>query len=182
MSRTTLPLGLQIVYLYDHHEVTTWKGSKVWHDLTCESIFLFSGLESSAWGAECCLLLNVSSQITSNFSLETVLNKLLSSTPLSFHLIAIACVFGTKLNKSSLWWLYLSNICCLLSCSLKSFLGPSSVFLVSLISPHKSVPLLPSSFLLLFSELSPICLHISTAGCLNIICWTKSHIRRDLTN
>lgn len=111
----------------------------------------------------------------------------------SVHLTAITYVFGPKLNTSSCWsvppfkfllfvimfpevisgpWLYV-------------FLG----FLVffwggvgSLISPHKSVPPFPSSFLLLFSELSPICLHISTAGCLNIICGPKSHLWRNATN
>ena len=68
MRRVILPLGPQIVCLYSHHEVTTWKGSKVWRDLTCKSIFLLSGLESLLGGAECCLELNVSSQGTSNLS------------------------------------------------------------------------------------------------------------------
>lgn len=121
----------------------------------------------------------VSSQRTSSLSPKHTIE---SSPSLSFHLTAIAHVLGTKLTKSSLGWVYLSNICCLLSCSLKSFLGPSSVFLLSLISLHKSVPPFPSSFILLFFELSPICLHISTAGYLNIICWSKSCVWRDPTN
>ena len=71
MRRIILPLGPQIVCLYSHHEVTTWKGSKVWHDLTCKSIFLLSGLESLPGGAACRLELNVSSQGTSNLSGDT---------------------------------------------------------------------------------------------------------------
>ena len=51
MRRIILPLGPQIACLYSHHEVTTWKGSKVWRDLTCKSIFLLSSLESPPWGS-----------------------------------------------------------------------------------------------------------------------------------
>lgn len=102
---------------------------------------------------------------------------------LSFHLTAITHVFGPKLNTPSCWWVPPFKFLLSVIMFPEVISGPwLCVFLVSLISPHKSVPLFPSSFLLLFSELSPICLHISTAECLNIICGTKSHLWRDLTN
>lgn len=158
MSRITLPSGPQIVCLYGHHEVTMWRGSRVWHDLNCESIFLLSGLESSPCGAECCLVLNVSSQRPSSLSLETIPNK--SVSPLLFHLPfhSLLMFWGTGSIHPHVGGLHLPDICCLLSSSPKSPLGPRSVCLVSLISPHKSVPPFPSSFLLLFSERSPVCL------------------------
>ena len=63
MSRITLPSGPQRVCLYNHHEVTAWKGSKVWHDRNREAFFLLSGLESSPWGAARAIVLGDNGQI-----------------------------------------------------------------------------------------------------------------------
>ena len=141
MSRITLPSGPQRVCLYNHHEVTAWKGSKVWHDRNREAFFLLSGLESSPWGAECCLVRNISSQRPSHLSLETVLLSFISTHHLG------SCFLGPGSIHRRFGGLHLSNICCLLSCSPKSPLGPHSMCLASLISPHKSlhssIPFIP---------------------------------------
>lgn len=114
------------------------------------------------------LMLTVSSQGTPDLASDAPEQILSPARP--FHFTAIAW----------LWWFTPFKYLCLFPCSLKSFPGLGSGFLVTLISPHKSVPPFSSSFLQLFSELSPICLHISSTESLNRICWTKSHIWKAL--
>lgn len=81
-----------------------------------------------------CLMLNIFRQGTPDLSSDALEQTL---SPLPFHFTAIAWF----------WWFTPFKYLCLFSCSLKSFPGLGSGFLVILISPHKSVPSFSSSFL-----------------------------------